>query len=220
MMFWLHLEIAPEGPLASLVSAGYEQAAHSAPKFGTDTGAFGERLGTSFIRDASMRFFVSILFPVLLHEDPRYYRMAWRGPIVRPGIWAGGQALVTHTDRGRLTVNYSDLLGHLAACALTPFYYPARSANGGVVMEAWTSSVVGDAGNNLLLEFVPSIVTNWRRRRFRRRAENWSHKCSTAGSRPSATRQRSGSQDTCRSRGPLYEISFESFARRRGSSIP
>lgn len=169
LRFWLHLEVAPTGPMASFVASGFEQGIDSNPKFGTDSGAFGERLGAAFIRDASMRFFVSSLFPVVLRQDPRYYRVA-SGSIVHRGLEAGRQALVTRTDSGRTAPNYSDILGHLAACALTPLYYPAPSANGRVVVEAWATSIAGDAGNNLILEFWPSIAQRWRRHRERVRA--------------------------------------------------
>lgn len=166
MKFWLHLEIVPWSPAPSFISAGFEQGIDGNPKYGTDSGAFGERLGAAFVRDGSMRFFVSSFFPVVLHEDPRYYRVKY-GRIVVRGLKAGQQALLTHTDSGRVTPNYSDLLGHLAACALTVLYYPAPSANGRVVAEAWVTSIAGDAGNNLLLEFVPSLMSRWRQHRLR-----------------------------------------------------
>lgn len=175
MNFWLHLETVPYSPAPAFISAAFEQGIDGNPKFGTDSGAFGERLGAAFVRDASMRFFVGSAFPVLFREDPRYYRVA-QGRIVTRGLQAGEQALVTRTDSGKLTPNYSDLLGHLAACALTPLYYPPPSANGRVVMEAWATSIAGDAGNNLLLEFVPSLMSRWRqhRRRIRSRSSQTS----------------------------------------------
>lgn len=170
LRFWLHLEVEPYSPVPSFIAAGFEQGIDGDPRYGTDSGAFGERLGAAFIRDASMRFFVSSLFPVITREDPRYYRMAARGRIVRRGLWAAEQALITHTDSGRVTINYSDLLGHLAASELTRAYYPHLSTGDSVVMEAWGTSIAGDAGNNLLLEFVPSIISRWRRYRRRVRA--------------------------------------------------
>lgn len=169
LRFWLHLETVPYSPLPSFIAAGFEQGTDGNPKFGADSGAFGERLGAAFIRDAGMRFFVSSLFPVVLHEDPRYFRKA-SGRIVPRGLYAGEQALLTRTGTGKITPNYSDLLGHLAACALTLAYYPAPSANGRVVLEAWTTSIAGEAGNNLILEFWPSIAKHWRRHRERVRA--------------------------------------------------
>jgi hypothetical protein len=76
MVFWLHEELEPSSPLPALVSAGYGQLTNSDPKYGTDEGAFGERLGAAFLRQASMRFFADSLLPTLDHEDPRYYREA------------------------------------------------------------------------------------------------------------------------------------------------
>jgi hypothetical protein len=159
--FWLHEEFRLSTPLPAFISAGYGQLTDT-PKYGSDSGAFGDRLGTAFLRQATMRFFCSSMFPVLYHEDPRYFRKASGGYLGRAG-WAAERALVTQRNSGRLSFNFSDVLGHSAASALTLAYYPAPSRTAGVVMQTWGTSIAGAAGNNLFLEFVPDAINAWHR---------------------------------------------------------
>jgi hypothetical protein len=161
MEFWLHQEARVSSAFPAFLSAGYGQLADS-PQYGSDSGAFGDRLGAAFLRQATMRFFCSSVFPVVAHEDPRYFRKARGGYLGRAG-WAAEQALVTHRDNGRRGLNFSDVFGHLAASALTPLYYPAPSANTRVVLQTWGKSIAGAAGNNLFLEFWPDVLNRLHR---------------------------------------------------------
>lgn len=164
-VFWLHQEARPSSALPAFLSAGYGQLTDT-PQYGSDSGAFGDRLGAAFLRQATMRFFCSSLFPVMDHEDPRYFRKASGRYLGRAG-WAAERALITQRDNGSRGFNFSDVLGHLAASALTLAYYPGPSANTKVVLQTWGTSIAGAAGNNLFLEFWPDAVDAWRRHRQR-----------------------------------------------------
>ena len=159
--FWLHQETTSYSLGPAFLSAGFGQLT-GAPAYGSDSGAFGERLGAAVLRQATMRFFCSSMFPVITHEDPRYFRKASGGYLGRAG-WAAERAFVIQKDDGSHGVNYSNIVGHLVASSLTPAYYPAPSANAHVVMETWATSIAGSAGNNLFLEFVPDAFNAWRR---------------------------------------------------------
>ena len=156
MLFWAHEEITPVGWFPVVVSAGYEQLTNGDPKYGSDSAAFGERLGAGVLRVSSFRFFSDSLLPTLTHEDPRYFRKAYGGIMAR-GLYAAEQVVVTRRDRGTRSFNYSDIFGHLAGSALTLTYYPAPSANARVVMETWGVSLAGEAGGDLFLEFWPDV---------------------------------------------------------------
>jgi hypothetical protein len=156
MVFWLHEEARPSSLFPALLSAGYGQLADS-PDYGSDSGAFGDRLGAALIRQATMRFFCSSVFPTVVGEDPRYYRKAQGSYFARAG-WAAEQSVVGRRDSGRRTFNISNIFGHLAASALTPAYYPGPSVSAHVVFQTWATSIAGSAGNNLFLEFWPDVV--------------------------------------------------------------
>jgi hypothetical protein len=156
MLFWVHEDANPVGWIPGLLLAGWSQLFLTDPKYGSDSAAFGERVGATVLRDSSMRFFSDSLIPTLAHEDPRYFRKAYGG-IKERGVYAAEQVFVDQRDDGRRGFNFSDPLGHLAASALTPTYYPAKSANGRVVMTTWALSLAGDAGGNIFVEFWPDV---------------------------------------------------------------
>jgi hypothetical protein len=160
MLFWLHEEFQITSPLPALAAAGYEQALNTDPKYGTDSGAFGERLAAGLVREASMRFLSDSVGPSLTHEDPRYYRLA-SGSYVQRGLHAAEFAFVGRDDRQQRTFNKSNIFGHLAAATLTLAYYPHVSRNSRVVFETWGRSVAGSAGDNLFLEFWPDVVNKF-----------------------------------------------------------
>ncbi len=169
MDFWLHEETQPWSAGPALLSAGWGQLTDGAPDYGSDSAAFGERFGAALVRQASFRFFSSSLFPAIDGEDPRYYRKA-EGSIRSRAIWAAERVLITQRDSGYHSVNFSLIVGHLAASELTMAWYPRASANQGVAMETWGTSLAGAAVNNMFLEFWPDAVNRWRRHRERKHA--------------------------------------------------
>ncbi|HEX5235603.1 MAG TPA: hypothetical protein VFW25_09760 [Silvibacterium sp.] len=163
MLFWVHKDLDPVGWAPGLLATGWEQLIDGDPKYGSDSAGFGERIGAAVLRDTSMRFFSDSLLPAITHEDPRYYRKAY-GSIKARGVYAAERVFVVQHDDGSHGFNYSDTLGHLAAAAITPAYYPAPSANARVVMTSWALSLLGDAGGKLFLEFWPDGREAIRRR--------------------------------------------------------
>lgn len=162
-VFWLHEEkrLWSLGP--AVISAGYGQLTDS-PAYGSDAPAFGDRVAAAVVRQATMRFFSSSLFPVYTHEDPRYFRKASGGYPGRVG-WAAERAFITQRDSGNHSFNFSNIIGHLVASAITPAYYPNKSRSVHVVMQTWGTSIAGSAGNNLFLEFVPDALNAWHNRK-------------------------------------------------------
>ncbi|MFT4115004.1 hypothetical protein [Silvibacterium sp.] len=156
LAFWLHEETSPTSLVPAFFSAGYGQLTGGDPKFGVDSGAFGERLGAAALNEASMRFFSDSLLPTLMHTDPRYFRMG-SGPAGTRALWAVERLVIDQNDKGKRVPNYSDLGGRLAASTLALTYYPSESVNATVVMRTWGTSLAGAAANNLFLEFWPDI---------------------------------------------------------------
>jgi hypothetical protein len=154
MLFWLHEEVRPMSLAPAFLSAGWGQLIDGHPKYGSDSAAFGERLGAAALREASARFFSDSLLPVVTHEDPRYYRKAY-GSITQRGLYAARQVLVAQRDDGSSGFNYSQTFGNLAADALAVTYYPEPSTNAQAVFTAWLWSFAGSAASNLFLEFWP-----------------------------------------------------------------
>jgi hypothetical protein len=154
LLFPVFQELRPSSWVGTFVSSGMEQLRDSDPRYGVDSGAYGQRLGAAAIRDLSMRTFSNGVLPALLHEDPRYYRMA-TGGIVHRGLYAASRVFVGQRDSGASGFNDSVIIGHGMAAALTMTYYPDKSANERVVFSTWGFSLLGQAGANLWSEFWP-----------------------------------------------------------------
>jgi len=143
--------------LPALYSASYEQLFETDPQYGHDGGAFGEKFGAAMLRSASVRVLSDGIFAAAFHQDPRYYRIA-HGSIIHRGLLSARQALVRRGDDGDNQINYSGIAGRAAAAALVTTYYPGPSVTARVVASTFYTSIATDAGGDLLLEFIPSLV--------------------------------------------------------------
>jgi hypothetical protein len=137
-------------------SAGWSHLRDSDPKYGSDSGAFGQRLGAAALRDLSMRTFADGVMPALLREDPRYFRMR-DGAIMHRSLYAASRVFVVRRDSGTNAFNTSGILGRGMASALTMAYYPDKSANASVVFTTWGFALFGNACGNLWSEFWPDV---------------------------------------------------------------
>jgi hypothetical protein len=140
-----------------VVAAGYEQLRNGQPNYGTDSGAFGERLGGAAIRGTSQGVFTDSIFAPLLHEDPRYYVEGKQHSFFHRAFYAATRPVITRTDSGRRTINGAQLLGYAASTALNNAYYPASNRNLKDNFEAYAGSIGGSALSSLLVEFTASF---------------------------------------------------------------
>jgi hypothetical protein len=140
-----------------IVAAGYQQLRNGQPNYGTDRGAFGERLGAAGIRDTVQGVFTASVFAPLLHEDPRYYVEGKQYGTVHRALYALTRPVITRSDSGRQTINGAQLLGYAASTALNNAYYPSSNRNVRDNFEAFGGSLGGSALSFLLTEFTASM---------------------------------------------------------------
>lgn len=141
----------------ALYSASYEQIVGSDPKYGSDSEAFASKFGAGMARSASKRLLADGLFAAAFHQDPRFYRVG-TGGIVYRGLHSAEQALVRRSDGGSPEFNYSGFAGAAASAALVLAYYPPVSQTSGVVLRTFAISIVGNAGGDVVLEFIPDLA--------------------------------------------------------------
>jgi hypothetical protein len=137
-----------------LASAGWAQLTNGSPNYGTDSGAFGQRLGAAAIRNVSQGVFSISLFAPIFHEDPRYYVMGNGHPFFKRLVYAGTRAIITRTDSGHTTPNFALLAGNAAGSALTIPYYPAQNTSFKEVAETFGGSIGGSALGFVVDEFI------------------------------------------------------------------
>ena len=149
---------SPLNFIAMLASAGYEHALNSEPNYGTDRGAFGERLGAAAIRESTQGLFTDAVFAPILHEDPRYYVQGSPHGFIYRLFYAGTRPLITRTDSGHNTVNAALLLGYAGSSALSYSYYPQINQNFHDTAATFGSSIGGAALGYVVSEFSDDVL--------------------------------------------------------------
>jgi hypothetical protein len=146
------------------LEAGISQAGNSFPGYGQGASGYGKRYGAALTDQVSSNFFGNFAYPVLLKQDPRYFRMG-EGPVKRRFVYALGQEFIGHRDGGAKTFNWPTSLGALTAGSISNAYYPAADRGFGLTMSrAGVALLYGSLGG-LGSEFWPDISRKLRHRK-------------------------------------------------------
>jgi hypothetical protein len=143
-----------------LASAGYEQLTNGSPNFGTDAGAFGQRLGIGAIHGISNGVFSTSLFAPIFHQDPRYYVMGPGHPFFKRLVYATTRSVITRTDSGHSTANFALFAGNASGAALTVIYYPAQNTTFSQVTRTFGTSLAGSAIGFVVSEFLVDALVD------------------------------------------------------------
>jgi hypothetical protein len=136
--------------------AGVNQARNSPREYGQGAEGYGKRYGAGLADGLTAGIFITGVYPSLLHQDPRYYRLGDGGFSRRMG-YSLSRILVTRQDSGRKAFNVSEVLGSFSSSALAMTYYPRSQRDFSDVAERAGIQFAFDAGFNVLKEFYPDI---------------------------------------------------------------
>lgn len=142
---------------SSIFGAGERQLFNSRPHYGTDSGAFGERLGAAELKQVTESFFSYGLYASAFHEDPHYYVMGRGHSIVHRAVYSATRVVLTRTDAGGTGINWAKLAGMGSATALTNAYYPPQDRGVGETFSAYGASLASSMLTLELHEFVPDL---------------------------------------------------------------
>jgi hypothetical protein len=149
------------------MQAGISQAQNNFPQYGQGAAGYGKRYGAALADSTSSGFFGGFLYPVLLKEDPRYFRLG-EGTITRRIGYSMAQEFVGHKDSGGKTVNFSNILGGFTAGGLSNLYYPSNDRGFGLTVSRVGISFLYGSTGGIISEFWPDID----RAVFHRKAAN------------------------------------------------
>lgn len=136
--------------------SGIDQAEDEFPEYGQGAKGYGKRYAAAFGDEVSSGFWTDYFWPVMLREDPRYFRLGHGRFIHRLG-YGLAQSVVCHTDKGTRTFNYSNFLGAFSAGALSNTYHPQSDRGVGLTARSASLSLVYGSLGQLLNEFWPDI---------------------------------------------------------------
>jgi hypothetical protein len=152
---------------AAGLQAGIGQATNEFPGYGQGAAGYGKRYGAAFADQTSSGFFSNFAYPVLLREDPRYFRLG-EGPVKHRILYSLAQEFVTHTDKGTRRFNFSNVLGAFSAGGLSNVYYPKSDRGLALTMSRSAISLAYGSAGGLIDEFWADID----KKLFHRRPKN------------------------------------------------
>jgi len=138
--------------------AGVQQAVDAFSGYGQGAQGYAKRYAASYADSAISTFIGGAILPSVLKQDPRYF---YKGTGTRRSriIYALANAVICKGDNGHWQVNYSSMLGSLAAGGISNLYYPESDRDSTVTFENTLIAIGSNAANNLLQEFLIRKLT-------------------------------------------------------------
>jgi hypothetical protein len=146
----------PSAFLVAGIFAGLSMAERQYTSFGTGAQGFGKYYGGAFADQAIGNIMTEGLFPVALHQDPRYFVKGTGGFWKRTG-YAISREFITRGDDGRNHFNTSELAGNAVAAGISNLYYPAADRSFGNTANKWGQQIALDTFFNVTKEFWPDV---------------------------------------------------------------
>jgi hypothetical protein len=135
--------------------AAYGQLDNDNPSFGQGWAGYGRRVGVEYADQAIGNMMTEGFFPIMLHEDPRYFRRGY-GSFWSRTWYAATRVFVTKTDSGGTRFNFSEIAGNATGTAISNLYTPDQRDVGDNV-ETWGTQIGIDSASQVLKEFWPDI---------------------------------------------------------------
>jgi Carboxypeptidase regulatory-like domain len=139
--------------------AGIEQADNTLSGYGQGTQGYAKRFAANYANTFIGTMIGGAILPSLLKQDPRYFYKG-TGTIRSRVSYAIANAVVCKGDNGRWQMNYSGIIGGLAAGGISNLYYPASSRDGAALtFENALLGIAAGAVENLFQEFLVRKLT-------------------------------------------------------------
>jgi hypothetical protein len=146
-------EIDPITFVGAAAIAGGEEYKGIYPGYGTGFSGFGKHFAAQYANDFDSRMIGSALLPSLFHQDPRYFYKG-TGTIRSRTLYAIKSAFICRGDNGKPEFDFSHIVGDFAAGTLSNLYYPESNEGKTLVFTNGLIEIAGEAGTNLVREFV------------------------------------------------------------------
>jgi hypothetical protein len=138
------------------LDAAYSQAEDDFPDYHQGALGYAKRFGAAYGDSFDGTVIGNALFPMLLRQDPRYFRQA-TGSFKSRLFYALSTTIRCKGDNGKWQPNYSNVLGNIAAGGISNIYYPSSDRGAGLTFQrAFTVTAEGAIGA-VFVEFWPDI---------------------------------------------------------------
>jgi hypothetical protein len=141
------------------LQAGVSQAEDEFPEYGQGAAGYGKRYGATLADEVSGGFWANYFYPVLLKEDPRYFRSG-EGTIEHRFGYALAQEFVCRTDQGGRSFAWENVLGAFTTGGVSNLYYPPAERGAGLTLSRSAIALGYGSLGGLVDEFYPD-VSRW-----------------------------------------------------------
>lgn len=138
------------------ILAGISQSQNSYPQFHQGAPGYARYYWHSFADNVNGNLMTEFIVPTVTKEDPRYYTKG-HGGVVKRTAYSVSRLLITRTDAGDPTPNFSEVVGNGAAAGLSTLYYPSSERTWTKTGQKWITQIGIDGFSNLVKEFWPDI---------------------------------------------------------------
>jgi hypothetical protein len=138
------------------ILAGVNQAEGSTPQFHQGAAGYARYYWHDFADQTDENYQVEFIWPVVTHEDPRYYTLG-SGGFLKRTAYSFSRVFITRTDSGSETFNVSEIGGAGAAAGISDLYYPSADRTWTKTGQRWATSVGLDGATFIFKEFWPDI---------------------------------------------------------------
>jgi hypothetical protein len=139
--------------------AGVQQARNDFSGYGQGAEGYAKRYGAAYAGSVSGTLIGGAILPALFKQDPRYFYKGTGSKRSRV-LYAMKNSVMCKGDNGNWQVNYSGIIGGLAAGGISNLYYPEKDRNGvGLTFENALIGIGATAAANILQEFVVRKLT-------------------------------------------------------------
>jgi hypothetical protein len=142
---------------AAFLVAGYHEAKDDDKGFGWGLQGYGKRSGAAYLDAFDGTMIGNGILPVVLHQDPRYFRMG-QGTITHRLFFAVATTVICkHDNTGKWEPNYSNVLGNLASGGISNLYYPSSGSGIGQTFTNGMIVTAEGAMGSVFQEFWPDV---------------------------------------------------------------
>ena len=136
--------------------AGIAQAENSFPEFHQGAAGFARYYWHTLADQVDEDYQVEFIFPVVLHQDARYYTLG-RGGLLKRTAYSFSRTIITRTDSGSETFNASEIIGAGAASGISDLYYPSVERTWTKTGQRWLVNVSLDGATFIFKEYWPDL---------------------------------------------------------------
>lgn len=150
--------------LAVIFGGGLGELQDDHTGYGHGPAGLFERIGASYLDNIDGNLIGNAILPVILRQDPRYFRKG-TGSIKSRVVYSALTTFICHSDKGKNQFNTSNVLGNFISGAISNAYYPSDERGVGLTIDNGIFVTLEGMLGAQILEFSPDVTAYIHKRR-------------------------------------------------------